>query len=436
MKLRNLLHIRENDVHIIGTLMPPFFCRVSDVMEDFIQLCDNNTVENSFNLLKEKYSTSEISDFQRRLDKIKDKVLANDDYNDAYKIDLSSKVYILTLNVTRKCNLKCDYCFEDSEYRKLGNMTFDIAKKAIDTFFTSQTNTPDWVIIFTGGEPMLNFDLIKNVVEYINYKGLNVKYKIKTNATLLDDEKMDFLINNNFKIQISLDGNEKAHDTHRKFANGKGTFRIVDKNIHKLIRKNCGQQISISGTVTHQTIQYIDNCYTHLNTYKEIKGYSLKSVMPNSHSQYAFNLDDYKIGYLSNIANNKYLIWRKQLLSETKKSIDLCGIGIWNITIDIDGTIYPCYRMCGNEKYVMGDLNSLEFPLKLSQDIISLYKIENLNKCSKCGLINICKAGCYADKLSYTFKDNECFHQVNTIFYDILYNDLVTTGMYRFLDIV
>jgi uncharacterized protein len=435
MRLRNLLHIQENDIHIIGSLTPPFFYRVSDIMAEFIQLCDNNTVETSLNLLKEKYPESEFSNFQKRLDKIKDKVFVNDDYRGSLTIDLSSKIHILTLNVTRKCNLKCDYCFEDSEYRKLGSMSFDVAKKAIDTFFTSQINTPDWVIIFTGGEPLLNYDLLRNVVEYINKKGIQVEYKIKTNATLMDDEKMDFLIKNNFKIQISLDGNEKAHDTHRKFANGKGTFEIVDQAIRKLIKKNYGSEISISGTLTNKTTQYVDDCYFYLNSYQEIKQYSLKSIMPNSHEQYAFDSDDYKIAYTSNLKNNKYFLKQQgKILMEKKNNI--CGIGIWNITIDVDGTIYPCYRMCGNEKYIIGTLDAFVMPFKLQSELENIYQLENNEKCSKCFLLNICKKGCYTDKLMFKYEIDNCFLPDKQNSLDNLHHNFIANESYKLLYLI
>ena len=436
MKLRNLLHIREGDIHIIGSITPPFFFRVSEIMENFVRLCDNNSIEASLNLLKIKYSPTEFVDFQQRLEKVKDKLFVDNDYKEAQEIDISSKVHILTLNVTRKCNLKCDYCFEDSEYRKLGNMSFEIAKKAIDTFFTTPTNTPGWVIIFTGGEPLFNYDLIKKVVKYIDNKSLTVKYNIKTNATLLNDEKMDFLIKNNFKIQVSLDGNKKAHDTHRKFVNGKGTFEIVDKSIRRLIEKGYGSNVSISGTLTHQTAQYVDNSYAQFNSYPEMKSYSLKNVMSNSHCQYGFNLDDYKIVYNSNLKNNKHLLEQGKKLMEENHNIDICGVGIWNMAIDVDGKIYPCYRMCGDSKYVISDIESLKLPLKLPQNLENIYRLESNSQCSKCYLINVCKRGCYSDKLIYHYDSNKCFQSKKTIIEEIVYNELINKKTYLSLDIV
>jgi uncharacterized protein len=434
MRLRNLLHIQKDDIYVIGSFTPPFFYRVSDIMGEFIQLCNNITVDDSLNLLKERYSPTEFENFQQRLNKIKNNLFVNESYSNESLNDLSSKVYILTLNVTRKCNLKCDYCFEDNEYRNFGNMSFGIAKKAIDAFFTTQTNTPDWVIIFTGGEPLLNFDLLKNVVEYINNKGLKVEYRIKTNATLLDDEKMIFLIENNFKFQISLDGNEKAHNTHRKFANGKGSFELVDKAIRKLIEKNYGLNISISGTLTHQTAQYVDGCYSHLNSYQEIKQYSLKSVMPNSHCQYAFDLENHKAIYTSNLKNNKYVIQQGKKLME--KNAHVCGIGLWNITIDVDGTIYPCYRMCGIDKYNIGTLDSFILPFKLPKELENIYQMEKNAQCDKCYMINVCKMGCYTDKLMSPYDGNNCFSLIKKITKEILYNEFINKRTYLYLDIV
>ena len=434
MKLRNLLHLKEDETHLIGSITPPFFFRVSEIMEEFLRLCDKTSIEEALTVLKEQNSPEEFESFQQRLEKIKDKLFVDEEKEKANQIDLSAKVTTLALNVTRKCNLKCDYCFEDAEWRKFGEMPFSIAQKAIDTFFTD--NSSQWVIIFTGGEPMLNFDLITKVVNYIEQRGVKVEYRIKTNGTLIDDEKIDFLIKNNFKIQISLDGNEKAHDTHRKFANGKGTFEIVDGLLRKLIEKEYGSKISISGTLTHQTIQYVDDCYAHMNSYSEIKGCTLKSVMTNSHSKYAFTSDDYMFANVSNLNNNKYLMQQGIKLVEDKKINTVCGIGVWNITIDIDGMIYPCYRLCGNEKYVIGNLQLLKLPLKLPKELENLYMLDNNIQCINCYFINVCKMGCYTDKLMFDYRISHCFNSKKLIVEEIFCNVFLKKRMYLLLDIV
>lgn len=436
MKLRNLLHIQQDDIHIIGSLMPPFFYRASDIMREFIQLLEAEKTENISTFLKEKYSAAEFESFKLRLHKAKDNLFVNDNYKDSNEVDFMSKVSTLTLNITRKCNLKCSYCFEDNEYRKLGDMPFVIAKKAIDKFFID--NSIQYVIIFTGGEPILNFSTIKEVTEYISNKKLKVEYRIKTNATLLNDEKINFLIKNKFKIQISLDGNEKAHNTFRKFANGKGTFKIVDNVIHKFIEKGFGYNISVSGTLTHQTIQYADDCYAQLNSYQEIGHYFLKSVMPNSCEQFTFNENDHNIAYASNLKNNKHLVsqGKKWMGLNANANANICGIGIWNITIDVDGKIYPCYRMCGNMKYIIGDLNLMETSFKLPQELKNIYCIGDNDQCRKCYLLNVCKMGCYTDKTMYNYNANKCFLPTKEIIEKMLIRELFEKEIYLSLDIV
>ena len=341
---------------------------------------------------------------------------------------------ILTLNITRKCNLKCSYCFESSEYRKKGNMPFEVAQRAIDTFFTNDYS--DWVIIFTGGEPLLNYDLIRRVVEYVNQKKLKVEYRIKTNTILLDEAVMEYLIENNFRIQVSLDGDKKAHNAHRKFADGRGTFDIVDSKIRDLLKYNYGNNITISGTVTHQTIKYIDDSYVQLNSYNNIAHYDLKSVMPNVHDQYALSDKDYERAYVSNIKNSKYVHLKGTSLNRVWYK-NICGIGLWNITIDVDGKIYPCYRMCGSDEFIIGDIYSLILPFKLPDRLEGIYRMENRKNCSICALIPICKMGCYTDKLMYNMENGEeCSMPIKKIINNVFQEELIDNGMYEYLDII
>lgn len=147
--------------------------------------------------------------------------------------------YTMALGVTENCNLRCKYCVFSGEYinhrtHHLAEMDFDIAKKAIDGYIRSiekkQNIGPMAIptISFYGGEPLLNFEIIKKSVEYIEkiYNG-KMLYTITTNATLLDKEKIDFLVRNDFSLSISLNGCREENDRLRLFANKAGTFDII-----------------------------------------------------------------------------------------------------------------------------------------------------------------------------------------------------------------
>lgn len=427
MKLKNLLHIKKEGVHIVACLNPICFYKLSDIASNFINRCSTLSYEEAMEMVKSEYQTDEFQEFGMRMNKIREKLFINDEK--VPKTNFPRRVSILTLNTTRKCNLKCSYCFEDKEYREMGSMSFEIAKKAIDTFFDDESKK--WIIVFTGGEPLLKFDLIKDIVEYVTERGLEVEYRLKTNGTLLDDEKVIFLIDNNFKFQISLDGGKLAHDTHRVFANGKGTFDKVDEAIRNLVNRKYSSNVSISATTTHQTIGYIDDSYDNLNSYGEVH-YDLKPVMPNSVKCCVLDKRDYGIAYNSLVKNgSKQIMIKSKQISDVKANV--CGIGIWNITIDVDGKIYPCYRMCGDNKYVLGDLDSFSLPFKLPTELESIYHLELREKCSQCFFLTICKKGCYTDKLMTDSSSEECFLHTKNHILDILYNEFIINGAHKLL---
>lgn len=151
----------------------------------------------------------------------------------------------LILNVTENCNLRCKYCvfsgiYEGFRSHSFKRMSFDIAKNSVDRFIdhanslTEKSFSQSPVISFYGGEPLLEFDLVKKVVEYVKSKGFNTLFNITTNGTLLNDEIIKFLVTNNFMISVSLDGSKELHDKNRVFANGSGSYDVVYNNIMKL----------------------------------------------------------------------------------------------------------------------------------------------------------------------------------------------------------
>ncbi len=151
----------------------------------------------------------------------------------------------IILQVTQQCNLRCSYCaysglYSNRREHSCKKMSFELAKKAID-FFIDRTSQRDSIVIsFYGGEPLLEFDLIKKCVEYANAKttGKKVMFGLSTNGTLLKGKIPLFLEQHNFMINISLDGSKKEHDANRKFVSGEGSFDVIMDNV-KYINENC-----------------------------------------------------------------------------------------------------------------------------------------------------------------------------------------------------
>lgn len=184
---------------------------------------------------------------------------------------LKNHVEKLTLQVTQRCNLRCEYCIYSGNYdnRKHSDfdMSFETAKKAIDLYLRSSGEMEKYSVAFYGGEPLLNFKLIKQCVEYVKSRtaGKVASFAMTTNATLLNDEIVDYLQSENFEIMVSLDGSKKEHDEHRKFQNGKGSFDLIQKNLRR-IKERYPEFFS---KIIYNSVINPDNDYQNIKTYFE-----------------------------------------------------------------------------------------------------------------------------------------------------------------------
>ena len=224
--------------------------RVSDVLRDVIHAeiirdikdCSNiyskysrriiNSAYKSLKILQDKYKI-----FRNEKFKIKGFTLPFDINEENLKLFINENNKKLSLGITEQCNLRCAYCTYSGKYYKErvhSNkfMNFEIAKKAVD-FFMNISNNKRKLINFYGGEPLLNFDLIKEVVNYcsITYKSKSYIFSLSTNGTLIDENIASFLIKNDFLCYISLDGPEDVHDIYRTNTKGQGTFEKIMTNL-------------------------------------------------------------------------------------------------------------------------------------------------------------------------------------------------------------
>lgn len=194
---------------------------------------------------------------------------------DFVKYYLHNNIRHLILQVTQSCNLRCEYCIYSGEYRnrKHSNkkMSFDIAKKSLDYYIKHSRDTENLSVGFYGGEPCMNYGLIQDCVAYMdkNAEGRHVTYSMTTNATLLNEENIDFFASHNFSLLISLDGPKEIHDKHRKFAYTKaGTFDIVLKNILYMKEKYpnyCAEKVSFNMVIDIENSYSLINDFIHKN---------------------------------------------------------------------------------------------------------------------------------------------------------------------------
>lgn len=207
----------------------------SQLIQKFIDRYDPTIIEQRINLIEK--TSKKLNVFSSRRPKINDPLSNKKELLSKYE----SKLQQLTLNVSEACNMRCKYCVYSGKYfyKRTHNsrlMNFIVAKRAIDFFLAHSRESENAAITFYGGEPLLNFKLIKDCVEYIKtIKATDqVSLGMTTNGTVLTNEMVDFLISNQISLLVSLDGPRAVHDRYRVFKNGRGSFNVIINNLSKI----------------------------------------------------------------------------------------------------------------------------------------------------------------------------------------------------------
>ena len=341
---------------------------------------------------------------------------------------LKYHLQMLTLQVTQNCNLRCEYCVYSGGYlqreHQERNMSFEVAKKALDFLLEHSQDSSKLNVGFYGGEPLMNIDLIKKVVAYMKQEaeGKTVEYNITTNGTLLNEEIVKFLVENNFHIMISLDGPRSIHDEYRKFFHSeKGSFDILMKNV-KRIKQVYAEYFSKN--VCFNTVLNPNRGFKCIGDY--IQGESLfkdsyfsSSLLSENYKEednviseefikeYSYEIFKvflYKLGYLeekhiSHIFKDYFdSLMRNYEMKEFFKREELpnawhhggpCVPGGLRAFVSVDGELFPCERVSETSKVArIGDLDN-GFDMKQIYSLLNLEEITE-EKCHNCWAYEHC----------------------------------------------
>jgi len=327
----------------------------------------------------------------------------------------------LTLMVSQQCNLNCSYCFGGAgEYGDSRMMTPEMAARAVDWFFANADLEMNLEISLFGGEPLLNFDVVKFIITYsrerlssLSPKG-RLDFVLVTNGTLFDKEKADFLNDNNVFIKISLDGDRKAHDRCRTFANGKGSYdAIVDKlplfkeNMSRVAgRITVGDNDDPSQAVAHLKSLGFVRIETQMTTYSEIS-----TVKPYRRSAEALSLLAEQNACSLNSAIKEQndelilMLWKSSGLGDFlvlfhtgKRRHFYCSAGYKILAISAVGDIYPCPNFIGMDEFRIGSILDGRFD---NQAFIKS-QVCGQATCTRCFARYFCGGWCFYDNLMMT----------------------------------
>ena len=364
------------------------------------------------------------------------------------------KVGNLTLELTEDCNLRCKYCIYNPSHANFREftkkkMTFETAKKAIDIFNDHTGYDEELYIGFYGGEPLMNYKLLKQCVEYAeeSMRDKKINFSMTTNATLITKRVSEFLIDHPFQITISLDGPEEVHDRNRIFINNKGSYQATMRGIKNLVEVsqekgvrppigfnmvNAGPNIEENYELMQQLIDSTDWLPPNppaTTTTVDNGPTKIEYVLPQSQEEREILYDTYdpllkwtrdekeskeKKLFSDGSLNQGLLNVHNRIIQNDP--VDTCGMngcclpGQRRIYVATDGKFYPCEKV-GNT-YPIGNVDDGFDMEGIHQKYIEDYVDESNKVCKNCWAINmcgLCYVNCYDDKgANFDFRHDSC----------------------------
>ena len=370
-----------------------------------------------------KYSAEDIedalSDIQELIDA--EELFAADIYKD-YVIDFKKRqtvVKALCLHIAHDCNLACKYCFaEEGEYHgRRALMSFEVGKKALDFLIANSGNRINLEVDFFGGEPLMNWHVVKQLVEYgrSQEKEHNKKFRftLTTNGVLLNDEIMEFCNKEMSNVVLSLDGRPEVNDRMRPFRNGKGSYELIVPKFQKFAKSRGEKDYFVRGTFTRNNLDFGNDVlhYADLGFEK----LSMEPVVAAPEEPYSIREED-----LPQIMD-EYDRLAKEFVKRQKEGrgfkffhfmLDLsqgpcvakrlsgCGSGTEYLAVTPWGDLYPCHQFVGNEEFLLGNVDTGVVNTKV-RDEFKLCNVYAKEKCKNCFARFYCSGGCAANSFNF-----------------------------------
>jgi uncharacterized protein len=319
------------------------------------------------------------------------------------------KIATMTIWLTSECNLKCKYCFvyKLNEKQPHGKMTLETADQLIR--FSQQNLTPNGSMWFFGAEPLCNFEVMKYIVEKSVASGQKWTFGATTNATLLTEEKVQWMKKYKFSVLCSIDGPKESHDQNRIYRDGKGSWDDAWRGLN-FVRQILNKSPQIRWTVTPSTVKGLaENIRTFVEKY-QITSMPIDFVqetewtekdLANLRRELEIFRDDYKRWMEKGIP--VFNMWVRDANSAVTNSdrpwASRCGLGNGSVGIDYDGTIYPCHRFIDSHEIKIGNIFT-GFDAKQQEWLEKWRKAapycEIPQKCLTCNSKKACGGGCIA----------------------------------------
>ena len=411
--LNIVLDVNSGGVHVVDDITYDML----DVVEPpFAEACPQEIID--------KFSQHDAKEIEERYLELKslydDKILfSEDDYEKYANYSVAAPIKSMCLNIAHDCNLRCKYCFASTgdfgKGRKL--MDFETGKLAIDFLMENSQSRENLELDFFGGEPLMNFEVVKQLVDYGRERaaalGKNIRYTITTNGLLLNDDNIDYINKEMSNVVLSIDGRKEVNDYMRVRVDGTGCYDTIIKNFKKLVDKRGDGEYYVRGTFTKNNLDF---CEDVMHLYElGFDQVSVEPVITDPKDDYALTEEDYdKVAAEYDRLAEEIIKIREEkgFINFFHFMIDLnqgpcvikrlrgCGCGNEYVAITPDGDIFPCHQFVGNDAYKMGNVHEKTFDNDMKKYFAGTH-VYSKPECKKCWAKFYCSGGCNANNYSY-----------------------------------
>ena len=399
---------------------------VDEVAYDIIGMFEDLSRDQIISALCEKYkdradiTAADIEECYAQVETLKasGKLFAPDTFAPmagTLKEKTAGVVKALCLHVAHTCNLNCSYCFasQGKYHGERAVMSFEVGKRALDFLIENSGTRRNLEVDFFGGEPLMNFDVVKELVAYARSiekeKGKNFRFTLTTNGLLIDDDVIDFANRECANVVLSLDGRKEIHDRFRVDYAGNGSWDRIVPKFQKLVESRQGKNYYMRGTFTHANPDFVKDIQKMLDL-----GFSELSMEPVvcavgdpgelTEEDLPIVLEQYeKLAelMLKRDSEGKPLTFYHYMIDLTGgpciyKRISGCGSGTEYMAVTPWGDLYPCHQFVGDEKFKLGDIWGGVTNTEIQKEFAAC-NVYAHPECRDCWTRLYCSGGCAAN---------------------------------------
>lgn len=408
--VRIVLDVHSGAVHVVDELVWEILDRWPTAVKEEIRRS-----------LSAKYRAEEIEQALSEIEGLiaESLLFTADPFRDGYQPRKDSVVKALCLHAAHDCNLRCKYCFAgQGQFGGPGGLLSpEVGRAAIDFLIEQSGSRKNIEIDFFGGEPLLNFNVLTELVAYgrdkAKGKGKELKFTLTTNGVLLTQEVQQFLLENNMAAVLSLDGRPEIHNAMRPTPSGKGSYDRVVRAFRDYVQQQPPAGYYIRGTYTRHNLDFCQDVLHMADL--GFKHISVEPVVAGRETDYAFQEEEVPF-LMEEYTRLTRELWARRQAGEYTNffhfNVDLkggpclpkrlsgCGAGYEYLAVTPEGDLYPCHQFVGKPQFLLGNVNE-GVKKRETIDNFRHAHIYNKEECMECWAKFYCSGGCHANAMAF-----------------------------------